>query len=229
VARWWLTHFGWPGLVSFKAAVVLVVAALTVLIARSRPRAAGGVLGLGCVALAGVVLYSAALCIETARPGSWERHLEVINGQTRQAYRRLETYHIARTAVCADLVAGRRTLREAAEWVARAEKWHDPRWLRAEAASDPGRPAGELFAAYVIRHAVVAQGNPQAAWQVAVRLEQEFARTYGSVPPRGHRVFLVGTEPKVRDGGPWRLQVMSGARPSPPLSRAACRAAGSRS
>ena len=37
---------------------------------------------------------------------SYERHLEGMNRQTRQAYRRLEAYHAARTAVCADLATG---------------------------------------------------------------------------------------------------------------------------
>src|SRR5262245_36528876 len=67
VARWWLAHYGWPGFAGFKAAVVGLVIALSAVIARSRPRAAGRVLGLGCAGLAAVVLYSAALCPAAAR------------------------------------------------------------------------------------------------------------------------------------------------------------------
>lgn len=58
LANWWLSRHGWLGMASFKAAVVLAVVGLTAVLARSRPRMAGSVLGL-------VVLYSLALCRPT--------------------------------------------------------------------------------------------------------------------------------------------------------------------
>src|SRR5262249_38923004 len=62
VARWWLQQQGWLGLALFKVGVVFLVVGLVVVIARSQPRTAGCVLGLGCVVLALVVLHSTALC-----------------------------------------------------------------------------------------------------------------------------------------------------------------------
>jgi hypothetical protein len=61
VAAWWLARFGWAGLVGFKAGVVLLVAAVSLVVSRHRPRAAGRVLAFGCSALLAVVLYSGLL------------------------------------------------------------------------------------------------------------------------------------------------------------------------
>jgi hypothetical protein len=60
VARWWL-RFGPAGLAGYKATMVLLVAGLSTLIARQRPRAAGGVLAFGCSSTAAVVVYSVLL------------------------------------------------------------------------------------------------------------------------------------------------------------------------
>jgi hypothetical protein len=67
IARLWLTRFGWLGLAGFKAALVLLVLSLVVVIGRWRPRAAGRLLGFGCVCLAIVVSYSVALHLLTVR------------------------------------------------------------------------------------------------------------------------------------------------------------------
>src|SRR5262245_13138082 len=61
VAGWWLARHGWAGLACFKALVVVVVLGLTLAIARSRPVAAGRVLGLGCAVSAFVVLHGASM------------------------------------------------------------------------------------------------------------------------------------------------------------------------
>jgi hypothetical protein len=61
VAAWWLARFGWAGLAGFKLSLVLLVAALSLVVSRRRPRAAGRVLAFGCSALLAVVLYSGLL------------------------------------------------------------------------------------------------------------------------------------------------------------------------
>ena len=58
LARWSLEHLGWPGLIGFKTAFVTLAAAAALLVARSKPRAAGHVLSFGCAAAALVVGYS---------------------------------------------------------------------------------------------------------------------------------------------------------------------------
>jgi hypothetical protein len=158
VARWWLTRFGWLGLAGFKAAVVLLVVALTAVIAPSRPRSAGRLLGLGCACLAVVVFYSAALCREAARSPE-ERAAEVdrecreglarINREAARERRKSEVFAALRARLCRDLRAGRCTLREAAERLLASERGRDGVWLRTLAGYYPGRPPEERVAAWL--------------------------------------------------------------------------------
>ncbi len=60
IASAWLARFGWAGLISFKAGIVVVVAALNVVIALHRPDVASSVLTFACAVVAVVVAYSAA-------------------------------------------------------------------------------------------------------------------------------------------------------------------------
>src|SRR5260370_15279028 len=57
LARWSWEHIGWFGLISFKTALVGIAAIASLMIARRRPRTAGGVLTFGCAAAALVVGY----------------------------------------------------------------------------------------------------------------------------------------------------------------------------
>jgi hypothetical protein len=64
IANWWLKSLGWLGLGIFKFSTMSMVATLTVIISRYRPRIGGLVLTFGCTTLSAVVLYSCLL--------SWE-------------------------------------------------------------------------------------------------------------------------------------------------------------
>jgi Domain of unknown function (DUF5658) len=68
IARFWLQRYGSLGLAGFKVSLILLTTFLIVIVARSRPRAAGRLLGFGCVCLTLVVSYSAALYLVTIRP-----------------------------------------------------------------------------------------------------------------------------------------------------------------
>jgi hypothetical protein len=57
VAGAWLADFGWRGLALFKAATMLALAGLVVIIARKRPKTAALVVAFACVAVGVVALY----------------------------------------------------------------------------------------------------------------------------------------------------------------------------
>jgi hypothetical protein len=202
VARWWLARHGWAGLACFKAFVVLVVVGLVAVIARSRPRAAGRLLGLGCAGLAVVVSYSAVLCgagagspeqREAEEARAVETGLAELNRHALQQIRRLQASSAFRERLCEDLVAGRRPLGEAAERMAASVRGRQPTWLRLLAERYPELSTRARVAAWLIWHVVVAhRDDPRAARRAARRLEREFQLTYGSPPPRDHREMLRG-------------------------------------
>jgi hypothetical protein len=192
VAHWWLARHGWAGLACFKAGVVLLVLGLAAVIARSRPRAAGRVLGLGCAGLTLVVLYSAALVRAAARSPAerearvareHEKYLGKLNRQAGRELRMHEAFRDLMAELCQELIAGRCTLRQAQQRLAASEKARDPAWLRGLAAAYPGRPPQELMAACIIAHVRALPDAPSVARRAALRLEREFGRTYGRPAP----------------------------------------------
>jgi hypothetical protein len=58
VARAWLTAYDWQGLVGFKVATMLILAAVVLLLVRYRPKAGLLLVIFSCVAVGWVVLYS---------------------------------------------------------------------------------------------------------------------------------------------------------------------------
>lgn len=65
VAAEWLARYGWVGLAAFKAASVLVVAGVVLILARRRPSAGALVAAVGCAALVWVTTYSHSLLADT--------------------------------------------------------------------------------------------------------------------------------------------------------------------
>lgn len=183
LARWWLESFGFAGLAGFKAAAVVAVLGLVLLIARSRPRAAGTVLALGCAITTAVVLYSVALLHLVPRTPveSYADAEKAINRKAQQAFlRHARFYHGLRRKV-PGLIAGRHSLREVAEWVEASERGRDPGWRQSLQALHPERPIDEAFARCVIAHAVnwAAETSPRSAQSVARQLNHELQLSYG--------------------------------------------------
>lgn len=58
IARWFFEGWGFRGMVWFKLAMVVVVVAVTQIVARQNPALAQAVLVFGCTVVAGVFLYS---------------------------------------------------------------------------------------------------------------------------------------------------------------------------
>jgi hypothetical protein len=185
LARWWLSRHGWVGLACFKLTCVLTVLGLASLISRYRPRAGGRVLTFGCAALAAVVLYSAALCL--GADASPERLQAEESRRLDEEFHKAEAYHALLDRLVEDVLAGRLTLREAAQLAAESERGRDPTWLECLARVYPGRSGPECLAANVIHHAVISRAKEP---EVGVRLEAEFYRTFGARAPALPQVQL---------------------------------------
>jgi hypothetical protein len=204
LARWWLAALGWAGLACFKALAVALVLGLALLIARSRPQAAGRVLGLGCAVSAVVVLYSAALAhsdvlsLEKQGAQSARETNEALAESNRQVQQELQRRLDFWARLSEEVIAGRCTLRAASERVAAASE-SDRRWRLALTTPYPERPFQEQCAACTVIHAVgslLDVGDPEGAWCLALRLEREFRLTYGTEPPMLHRRGLPGPAPE---------------------------------
>jgi hypothetical protein len=61
VANAWLTAYGWVGLVAFKAAMVLLITSIILVISLYRPKTGGRLLGFACLVTGLVVGYSGYL------------------------------------------------------------------------------------------------------------------------------------------------------------------------
>lgn len=61
VAAVWLEQYGWVGLAAYKVGMVVVFLAAVGLLVPRRPRAAVGLIAVGCSALLGVTTYSQGL------------------------------------------------------------------------------------------------------------------------------------------------------------------------
>jgi hypothetical protein len=205
VANWWLTRHGWLGLAGFKVAVVLFVGLLAAFISRFRPRGGRLVLNFGCAAVSLVVLYSACLCGRLPSSSSDEvaaDGLVEINRKARDVARVGGDYRALLGRLIEDLIAGRRSLSEAAAKLADTERGRDPVWMKGLTSSYPGHSPQQCLAATIILHAVVSQEDPRAARRLLHRLEQEFRRTYGVAAPPCPAEILRGTPaPDDEEGG----------------------------
>jgi hypothetical protein len=209
VAAWWLARHGAVGLACFKAAAVFGVLGLTAFIARHRPRAAAGILTLGCASLAVVVVYSAALSRFVVLPpegrAGWSeavlaQRLDALNRDTQGCLLRREAFRAWRQALCDDLIAGRTSLRDAVQRVLASEIGRDATWLRGLTPFDPEGSAPERVAV-----SLIVDVSRQAKGREAVgRLERELQQTYGR------------TSSRLRELLPQRSPECSPVPPTPP-------------
>jgi hypothetical protein len=219
IASWWLTRFGWIGLVCFKALIVLVVLGLSAVIHYSRPRAAERILRLACASLTIVVLYSTGLCL-AAHFAPWEsdeeKELAALNADTGRVFQQREAFVNLLADLREDILAERCTLREATDRLAAT----DAASLRPHTALYPNRPLAESLAAFLITHVVNLQkSDPQRAWQISLRLKREYQRTFGHSTPTTLSLFFQDVaRPAVKDvparavPAGWRLCPPGGTR-----------------
>jgi len=194
LACWWLSRHGWLGLACFKLACMLTVLGLATVISRHRPRAGSRVLTFACTALASVVLYSAALCREAY--SSPERRAAEEDRRLDRELGKAKAHQALMDRLAEGVTDGRLPLLEAAVLAGESERGRDPAFLEHLAHFYHGRTAQECLAASVIMHAIMRQRQPRVAWDLALRLEQEFYLSYGSPAPLRHRQGL-GEPPAV--------------------------------
>jgi hypothetical protein len=189
VAAWWLDCFGWPGLTGFKVAIVLLVAALTLMVSRHRPRVGGCLLTFGCSALLAVVVYSVSLVRRVeAEAGS---AVATALRQAQEAIRNLErdlankrAYDALLGRLVDDLLEHRRTLTEAVEALAEAEYVKDPDWLRRMQLSLPGRGKDECLAGRLVFYTLdLLQADPYRSERVYRDLDATFRSSFGRPAP----------------------------------------------
>lgn len=185
VASWWLVQFGWAGLAGFKLGIFLLIAALTLVVSRSRPRAAGRLLTFGCVALLAVVVYSGSL-VRGVRAQS--AHFEQIQGQRQELDRdligRIE-FSLLLERLRGELAAGRCTLAEAVETLADSEYVRKGDWSRVLGSRFPGQTTEERLATHLMYCAVIgvlASSSDEAA-QLACYLDAQFRSCFGRPAP----------------------------------------------
>ncbi len=150
VASWWLVRFGWAGLTGFKLSIILLIAALTLVVSRSRPHVAGRLLTFGCVALLAVVVYSGSL-VRGVRAQSAQ--YEQIQSESRELDRDL-TGRIEFSAQLErlrdELTAGRCSLAEAVEILAESKYVRNGDWLRVLGTRFPGHTLEERLGTYLM-------------------------------------------------------------------------------
>src|SRR5262249_51842731 len=114
VAAWCLRCGGWAGLAGFKAASVLLAATLAVAVARSRPRAAGRLVGLGGAAVGGGGPYRLYLGLAGSVSLDELRGAEELAVRVEAKRARAWDYGQLQSRVVGKLIRGRCGLAEAA-------------------------------------------------------------------------------------------------------------------
>jgi hypothetical protein len=199
VAGWMLAQAGWLGLACFKAAVVAVVLAISAVVSRFRPAAAGRLLMLGCACLGAVVCYSSALAATAPLPVAFDADgiavdpaVDEINGQIAEGNRHKVAFRALLDELMGEMGAGRITLDHAADRLAGSGAGKHPYWVKVMTDLHPDWALPESFAYYLLRHVVINSRSLPAptAWKTALRMEREFQDAYGTTPPLDHREHL---------------------------------------
>jgi hypothetical protein len=189
LAAWLLARGGWLGLAAFKAATVLLVGGLGLVIFRHRPRAGHRVLAFGCAALAAVVLYSGYLCQRARHPAAGldpdEAAPLLSQADHLAAARQRSLAYKKRLARLTDQVRRRQcTLAEAAAHLAVTEQGRDPAFLRTVQVIYPGLSDAECLALSVLNNvAPEATATTTTDRQLRRALEAEFLALYGRPAP----------------------------------------------
>jgi hypothetical protein len=181
VAAWCLRRCGWVGLVALKAGLILLVCALLVVVARRRPGTARRVLVLGCVAQAGVVLYSAGLAAVlplVRATHDLAARAEVARADRMDAERaRTRGYVALRGALSQSVIEGRRPLAEAVTRLKEYELCRDARWMYLLARRYPGKTGWQCLEAQLVEQIEIDLGA------VAPPRQELLGRLRAGLPP----------------------------------------------
>lgn len=149
IADWWLRHYGWLGLASFKSSMVLLVIVLTALTARKRPQVATRTLRFACAALVMVMLHSVAVgrSAQTANESVDEvnNDLEELNGPARARTAKIVAYFHLLAEATDDVAAGRSTLSHGVDRLANSARAKDGDYLQSLVRRHPGHSFRECL------------------------------------------------------------------------------------
>jgi hypothetical protein len=209
VANWWLLSYGWPGLIGFKAATVLLATGLLAVVIRRRPVVGMWALNVSCLAVGAVVLYSACLLGHHHEALAALQRAQRQDAEVEQKLARWRGYTAFQRRLDQDVIARRCSLGEAVDRLSHSEQAADPAWRAAISYSLTYRPEEQRLAAYIMQHAVtsLAADDPAAARQAAGRLEAEYRTTFGRPPPS-----LVCDPPDAPPAGRGQAQSHSASR-----------------
>lgn len=227
VAGAWLECYGWTGLAVFKTLAMLLVGLSAVYVSWHRPRTGRRLLTFGCLVTAGVVIYSCFLLGFLGGPAS--ASLEDDVRRTEQFGRELDrdlqherAYFSLVQRLGHDLRAGRSSLADAVQELARSEKGRDPHWLDRLHACYPNRSDTECLALHLTFRAVKQAQEGGVPWQLlAEQLQTDFETNYGR-PPRSVFAEVSGGQMEQKSN-PERKRRASGGSArvfSPPCRRA---------
>jgi hypothetical protein len=194
VANWWLSAYGWPGLIAFKCGIVLLATTLALVISHYRPQTGDRLLTFSCSALAVIVLYSCGLfAFARNEPGqSTAAELNALTEEGRlleMAVSKSRGFRNYKNNLINDLLAGRRTLEEVVNELARCEQYRQPRLMQILHRQYPGYSDAECLAVNLIEHSVNSIHSPAEARRAAARLEGQFRAAY-DVPARCRYLHL---------------------------------------
>src|SRR5262249_49549015 len=154
IANQFLNQFGWLGLGIFKVTTVLVVIAITSIVARQRPRTARHVLRFACAAAAYVVLHGASID-QTATTSDESQlgineYLALVHGHSQK--RGIDSFAYCQqvAGVCEDIVSGKSTLARAVDILESSELTQDPLRRKAIATCHLGKSFRESLALQII-------------------------------------------------------------------------------
>jgi hypothetical protein len=190
LARWFLDQHGWLGMAAFKAGTVLLVLGLVIAIARTRPRAAGRILSLGCAALALIVLYSLSLCRMVAHAQETEQAVFQRKEMLDEQVQKIQRHTALRARLIDELLTQRCTLRDAVLAIDGSELSQDASWKVVLQRYQPGLSRPHQLASYLIFHVVLKVLQSPDAWEIVYRLEQQFEEMFATPAPRRHREIL---------------------------------------
>jgi hypothetical protein len=179
VADAWLATYGWIGLLIFKLCMVLFIGTLAVIISYYRPRTSDRLLTFACLVTGFVVVYSLFLAHQVEGRGDWHQPRETVRFKPQSLSidpqaRRQKRYHAFLRVLSTDLVAGRTSLSEAINRLARYQGIGPAIYTISPARQFAERQelAGELIANVMGRVDFSAQ-------RASTRLQEEYQTLFG--------------------------------------------------
>src|SRR5262249_55821012 len=151
---------------------------------RWKPKAGGWVLGFGCAAVAGVVLYSVGLARGFGTEPGEPTVSEIVaitdtDTELTDAIQRGNEYRSLLWQLGSDLAGGKIDLADASAQIAATRKARDPEWLRYLRLSFPGLSDQECLTANLVQHTLMRVRNTPEAAPLKARLGSEFRALYG--------------------------------------------------